>query len=187
MAHRATVDARSLKDGRWWFTGDGFVRTMAQPALCLALALASVDAACASDRPPASLAGRPAPGRATADARRYDAPQAAAYRQALAQRVHAANAEWLYAGRPPNPLYSVVVMQLRVDASGRLAEARLVRSNGHAHLQRRALDSLRRAQPLPVPPDGMLRGSAWLTETWLFDRDGRFQLRTLALPQLDTD
>lgn len=154
--------------------GRGISRTVAAGA-----ALATLLAGCPDAQ------ARPAPGRATADAIRSDAPEAAAYRAELARRVHAANADWLFPGRPPSPLRAIIVLQLQVDPSGRLKGARLVRSNGYAHLQRRAFDSLRRAQPLPAPPAGLARGSPWLTETWLFDASGRFQLRTLALPQHD--
>lgn len=146
-------------------------------AAAVAIALAASMAGCLD------ASARPASGRATADALRADAPEAAAYRVALARRVHATNADWVYAGRPPTPLRAIVVMQLQIDPSGRLLGTRLIRSNGFAPLQRRAADSLRRAQPLPVPPASLTRTSPWLTETWLFDADGRFQLRTLALPQ----
>lgn len=160
----------------------GAAATKTTTAAAITVAAAAFVLATSTVCCPAASA-RTASGRSTADAIRADAPQAAAYRVALAQRVHAANADWVYAGRPPTPLRAIVVMQLRIDGSGRLLSTRLIRSNGYAALQRRAADSLRRAQPLPVPPATLTRASPWLTETWLFDADGRFQLRTLALPQ----
>jgi protein TonB len=60
----------------------------------------------------------------------------------------------------------------------------VLRSNGIRSLERRAIQSVRAAAPLPIPAAGLLRrGAADITETWLFRDDGRFQVRTLAQVQ----
>ena len=63
--------------------------------------------------------------------------------------------------------------------------SKILRSPGIAALDIAALGSLRAASPLPAPPASKLSpaGALVLSETWLFRKDGRFQLRTLALPQ----
>jgi protein TonB len=81
-------------------------------------------------------------------------------------------------------LRSVVVLSVRIDAVGRPVRIAVLRSNGLRALERRAVQSVRDAAPLPVPDRQMLRrGIASITETWLFRDDGRFQIRTLASAQ----
>lgn len=106
------------------------------------------------------------------------------YRRQLAGHIVQANAAQVFAGAPPPMLRSVVVLTLRMDAGGRLLQARVLRGNGQRELEQRALHSVAQAAPLPAP--GSLagrRGELELNETWLFRDDGQFQLRTLAEPQ----
>lgn len=48
----------------------------------------------------------------------------------------------------------VAQVRFTLDARGRVLDASLVRSSGHAVLDREALDTVRRAAPLPAPPPG---------------------------------
>ena len=49
-----------------------------------------------------------------------------------------------------------------------------------------ALSTLRRSAPCPKPSPHLLRnGRLEMHESWLFNNDGRFQLRSLALAQMD--
>ena len=106
------------------------------------------------------------------------------YKRDLACRIHARNGTHLYDGAPPPVLRSVVVLSVRVDARGRLVRIGVLRSNGIRSLERRAIQSVRAAAPLPIPARALLRhGAADITETWLFRDDGRFQIRTLAQVQ----
>jgi protein TonB len=106
------------------------------------------------------------------------------YKHDLACRIHARNVGQIYQGAPPPVLRSVVVLTFRVDSKGRPVQIAVRRSNGIRDLERRAIQSVRLASPLPVPSAAMLkRGSTEITETWLFRDDGRFQVRTLALVQ----
>jgi protein TonB len=109
----------------------------------------------------------------------------AAYQRELAERIHATNADRVYEGRPPNPLRAIIVYRTEIDAGGQPVRVQLYRSPGAPELEARAAESLRRAAPFPRPRPELLRGAGRVTvlETWLFDYDGRFRLRTLALPQ----
>ena len=113
-----------------------------------------------------------------------EADNLARYKREVACRIHARNPTHLYEGAPPPVLRSVVVLSVRVDARGRPVRIGVVRSNGIRALERRAIQSVRAAAPLPIPAGVLLRrGAADITETWLFRDDGRFQIRTLAQVQ----
>ncbi|MGE5712724.1 MAG: energy transducer TonB, partial [Betaproteobacteria bacterium] len=65
-----------------------------------------------------------------------------------------------------------------------VVSSRVTRSNGYKELDKMALSSLKGASPLPSPPASLVpRGTLVYSETWLVQNDGRFQVRTLALPQ----
>jgi periplasmic protein TonB len=78
-------------------------------------------------------------------------------------------------------LKSVVVLQITVDPAGELLGASVFRSNGYVELERRALDTVRRAAPFPAPAAGLTkeRGSVYFLETFLFNHDDCFQIRSL--------
>lgn len=154
-------------------------------------AAALVAAACTMSPPPTSAPDTPGPAPETGSIA-VPPPAGAAstaslpeYRRLLAEHVHAANADRVYEGRPPNPLRAVIVYQADIDARGQPTSIRLYRSPGSPSLEARVVESLRRAAPFPPPPATLLafNGRFTMTETWLFDNDGRFRLRTLSLPQ----
>lgn len=106
------------------------------------------------------------------------------YKRDFACRIHARNGGQLYGGAPPPVLRSVVVLSVRIDSRGRPVRIGVVRSNGIRALERKAIQSVRAAAPLPIPAAALRqRGAADITETWLFRDDGRFQIRTLAQAQ----
>jgi protein TonB len=75
-------------------------------------------------------------------------------------------------------------LQIAVDAGGQPTRVAVLRSNGYTELDRIAVQSVRRAAPLPHPSRFIMHGGGLeYTETWLFRDDGRFQIRTLAQPQ----
>lgn len=143
--------------------------------------------------PPAaapSAASKPAPkevaiARPALPPSRYSsAATLGAYQKEFAERVHAVNAGHVYEGAPPNPLRAVIVYRTEIDASGHPVRVELFRSPGAPRLEARAADSVRRAAPFLRPRPELLRGGRLsFIETWLFDYEGRFRLRTLALPQ----
>jgi protein TonB len=102
----------------------------------------------------------------------------------VAVHISQRNSDKIYVTNPQALLRSVVVLKFSIDASGRLVSRELVRSNKDKETETTALQSLARAQPFPVPPATFLKqGKLELLETWLFNTVGRFQLRTIALPQ----
>ncbi|HZA96783.1 MAG TPA: energy transducer TonB, partial [Burkholderiaceae bacterium] len=106
------------------------------------------------------------------------------WKQRAAQRIHQINHKSLFEGRPEHLLRAVVVVELTVDREGKVTNSKIMRSPGISDLNNAALRSLRAASPLPAPPSSLLvRGTLVYQETWLFRKDGRFQLRSLALPQ----
>ncbi len=107
------------------------------------------------------------------------------YKAELAQRISAVNAGKVYSGRPQALLRSVIVIKYQVDGNGNLARTDIFRSNGDRAAESTALASLQNSQPFPRPAAHLLqRGRVEVTETWLFNDDGRFQLRTIAQPQM---
>jgi len=108
------------------------------------------------------------------------------YKRLLAQRIAEVNPDKIYPGNPQALLRSVVVLKYEVDTSGRLVHSDTLRSNGDTVTVATALTALRRAAPFPPPPNNLLsHGRTEILETMLFNDDGRFQLRSIAAPQLD--
>lgn len=145
-----------------------------------------------SARPPSPApqpsAPAPVPPQAAAPAPRKppESQTEHEWRRALAEHIVAVNRERAFEGRPPNPLKAVVVLELTVGADGRLQRASVMRVPDHAReLGAEAVRTAQAASPLPPPPRALAsRGPVRFTETWLFRYDNRFQIRTLALPQL---
>ncbi|MFT5962335.1 MAG: protein TonB [Burkholderiaceae bacterium] len=99
------------------------------------------------------------------------------YKEALAQRISNANASLVYGGRPQAFLRSVVVVKFSIDASGKLLHSDIMRSNHDSTTEATALTSLRSSAPFPRPAVQLLKhGRLDISETWLFNADGRFQL-----------
>ena len=106
------------------------------------------------------------------------------WKRVAAERVYAVNRTHLFEGRPEHLLRAVIVVEVTVDREGKVTRSKILRSPGIASLDTLALGSLKAASPLPAPPAKLVaRGPLVFSETWLFRKDGRFQLRTLALPQ----
>ncbi|HKO68697.1 MAG TPA: TonB family protein [Burkholderiaceae bacterium] len=111
-------------------------------------------------------------------------PTLESWKQRAAERIQQINRKSLFEGRPEHLLRAVVVVELTVDRDGKITNSKIMRSPGIGELDIAALRSLRAASPLPAPPSSLLvRGALVYQETWLFRKDGRFQLRSLALAQ----
>ncbi len=108
------------------------------------------------------------------------------YKIALAQHISQRNAATISIGRPQVMLRSVVVLAFRVDKQGNLLAASVYRSNGDKRAEKIALASLQQAAPLPLPPASLFgdKSEVEILEGWLFGDDGRFQLSSIAAPQL---
>lgn len=108
-----------------------------------------------------------------------------AYQREIAIHLSQKNSDKIYVSNPQALLRSVVVIKFSIDATGKLSSRDMLRSNRDKETEGIAMQSLSRAQAFPAPPASLLRqGKVELIETWLFNTDGRFQLRTIALPQL---
>ena len=177
--------ARTEPDTRG-FAGSSFLRFgLPMLAACLAGCASRPDPQPqpqAVPEPAAVTAPAPAaPPPARAPSASSAARSVDAYKREVAQRIHDASAERVFPGAPPNPLRSIVVVNVAIDGRGGLIDARVMRDNGDSELTRAALESVRRAAPYAAPASALARrGRVEFFETWLFSDDGRFQLRTLA-------
>jgi len=140
--------------------------------------------------PPVFLKIHAAPASAPAVAV-SKATNLAEYRHHVAELLHAANDQGVFAGRPPNPLRAVIVVYVEVNAGGELVRLELYRAPPHSpELVDEVERAWRRLGPqLPRPLPQLMNGDERLafTQTWLFDYDGRFRLRTLSLPQAELE
>jgi protein TonB len=108
------------------------------------------------------------------------------YKREAAQHISQTSVSKTFTGRPQALLRSVVVVKYVLDAQGNLTRSEIMRSNRDSATEAIALATLRSAAPFPKPASSLLRhGRVELMETWLFNNDGRFQLRTIAEPQMD--
>jgi protein TonB len=110
------------------------------------------------------------------------------YRVAVAKRIIERNPSYVLRGTPQAMLRSLVVVSFTVDRNGHIVESAVYRTNGDDETESTALATLRRSAPLPLPPGKLLngRGQLELFEDWLFNDDGKFQLREFASPQAQT-
>ena len=108
------------------------------------------------------------------------------YKRDLAMRISQMNSNKVYSGRPQALLRSVVVLRYAVDEHGQLLRSEIMRSNRDRETEKIALATLQNSAPFPKPASHLVRnGRLDISETWLFNNDGRFQLRTIAEPQMD--
>ena len=106
------------------------------------------------------------------------------YKEALARHVVRTNADHTFSGPLPMMLPAVVVLRISVDRAGRLADVSVQRSRDD-NASRVAMAAVRHSS-IALPPHNLIsRGERALTfsETFLFNKDYRFQVRSLALPQ----
>ena len=115
----------------------------------------------------------------------------AEYGRHVAELLHAANVPGVFPGRPPNPLRAVIVVYVEVNSGGELVRLELYRAPLHTpELVDEVERAWRRLGPqLPRPLPQLMNGDGRLafTQTWLFDDEGRFRLRTLSLAQAELD
>jgi len=158
-------------------------------ARILVILVTALLAACASRVPEPAAPGAPAalPGAPLPLSPPYsNAAGLDEYKREVALYISHRNPERIYEGRPQALLRSVVVLRFVVDAHGHLLHSEVLRSNHDRQTVTAALASLRESAPLPPPPRHLLhRGRVEVAETWLFDDDGRFQLRSIAQAQMN--
>ena len=151
------------------------------------LALAIFISGCAQRRaPPAEPAPAPAPSApVTAPIVTASVAQTLdLYKVEVAQRIYAASSD-ISAGRPQDLLRAVIVLSIVLDRNGQPSRVSIQRTPGDPEAEQRAIQSVQRGAPYPRPSNAVLRGASGIefSETWLFNDDGRFQLRSLAQTQ----
>jgi uncharacterized lipoprotein len=151
----------------------------------LMVSAAALLAACSTREParapaPAPAPARPSPGAAAPVA---PAPSSSArtwdqYRLAAARRITAANAGRTFDGAPPDVLLAIPVLEIELNADGSVRHVEVMRYPRQARdTVPLAIEAIKRAAPfgdvsrLPKP---------WkYTETFLFNDDRKFKLRSL--------
>lgn len=105
------------------------------------------------------------------------------YKVLVAQRIAGANTSSTFHGVLPAMLPAIVVLDISVDRDGALTNVRVHRSRDE-QASKVALAAVRLAAPFPQPLR-LIRPGHHLefSETFLFDDDYRFQLRSLVEPQ----
>ncbi|HJU99787.1 MAG TPA: energy transducer TonB [Burkholderiaceae bacterium] len=129
--------------------------------------------------PPVTRAPLPAPAPAPGP---RQAANLADYKILVAQHIAAANPRLIFYGTLPPMLPAIVVLDFTIDGNGNIGNLRVHRSRDE-DASSIAMNAVRQAEPLPRP-GALLHGRHLaVTETFLFNRDYQFQLRTLAGPQ----
>ena len=107
-----------------------------------------------------------------------------AYKAEVAQQVMRANSGQTFSGRLPPMLPAIVVVNITVGEDGELQDVAVQRSRD-PDASKVAVASMRRSGRLPRPMNLLATNMRALTfsETFLFDDQYRFQLRSLAGPQ----
>jgi protein TonB len=140
---------------------------------------------CGPVRPPPVPVARIVPPSTPPPAPYIEAsPTLDAYKTAVAQHVVAHNPAHVFTGRLPPMLPAIVVLNITVDRTGHVTRLVVQRSRD-PDASKVALASMARSGMLPAPHRLLAGAFASLTfsETFLFDRDYRFQLRSIAGPQ----
>ena len=114
-----------------------------------------------------------------------NAANARDYRRDAARHIYDANKSRIYSGQLPPMLYAVGTLQVHIDAGGKVLSMHWLRAPKHApeviaEIERMVL----KAAPFPAAP--RLGAVTW-TDTWLWDKSGRFQLDTLTEGQQQGD
>ena len=147
------------------------------------LAAASLLAACQSTPPPAAYTPTSALPRTPAAIQL--AASIDAYKSLVAQQIMAANGEYTFSGRLPPMLPAIVVLDLSVGPDGELKNVHVHRSRD-SEASAAALAAVRRVHTAFPPAGHLMRRHARtfdFSETFLFNDQYRFQLRTLSGPQ----
>ena len=154
-----------------------------------AVLLASLACACSQPRlasllpgQPQALAGQaPAAPRAAVSGQRTAFATVDSYKDDVAALILRYNSAHTFSGKLPPMLPAIVVLRITVDRDGRMSDVTVQRSRNQ-EASRVALASMQRTGSLPRPFNLATGPGRSLTfsETFLFNADYRFQLRTLA-------
>jgi periplasmic protein TonB len=148
--------------------------------------VAALLASCGSaPKPPVAVAPPPGPQALPAPATaaapevglRSEATNPRAYRRDAAAHIYELNRQRIWKGRLHPLLYAIGVLQVEVDGRGNVRTLHWMRAPNHAPEVVREIErTVRAASPFPAP---VRMGKVVYTDTWLWDKSGRFQLDTL--------
>lgn len=155
----------------------------------LAAAVAALVAACKSSPvstvPPENVAAGDTPstlGPVTQATPPSQARTPRDYRKDAAGHLYGLNAERIFKGKLPPQLYAIGVLDVEIDRKGQVTRLHWLRAPRHAPEVVAEIErTVRAAAPFPVPAR---MGKVTYTDTWLWDKSGRFQLDTLTEGQL---
>lgn len=100
------------------------------------------------------------------------------YKVRAAQRIHAAAAGETFSGPLPDPLRSIPVLQVNLNRDGTVRDITVLRTPRQSpETLQMAMRAIRRAAPFE--PVGHLPRPWQFNETFLYNDDLKFQLRTL--------
>ncbi len=133
------------------------------------------------DTPPPGLATLPPPETAPAVPTVSYAATPRAYRADAARHLYRLNEARIYKGKLPPLLYAIGVLNVQIDREGRVTGLDWMRPPRAPEVRAEIERTVRAAAPYPVP---QRMGRVVYTDTWLFDRSGKFQLDTLTEGQL---
>lgn len=180
-----------------------FSRFLTSPLLALAAVFSAVLSGCATHLPPAeplpplaqppmtpvpdfaqdTPGGNTGPGTtpaANVAVSRAQTPRE--YRADAATHLYAKNSHRIYKGPMPPLLYAVGVLQVNLDRKGMVSSLGWMRAPTHAPEVVAEIErTVRDAAPYPIAAQ---LGRVTYTDTWLWDRSGKFQLDTLTEGQL---
>lgn len=105
-----------------------------------------------------------------------------AYRADAAGHIYAHNRERIWTGKLPPLLHAIGVVQVDIDRLGQVKRISWMRAPSHAPEVVAEIErTVRAAAPYPIPAR---LGTVTWTDTWLWDRSGRFQIDSLTEGQL---
>lgn len=123
----------------------------------------------------AQFAMVPAPMPAQAASSPAESPQE--YRRDAAKHVYASFPMRIYRGKMPPLLYGVAIVEVEVDAEGKVTDIQMRRPPAAPEVGPWVQSMIRRAAPFPAP--AKLGEKVTFSEIWLVDKGGNFQLDTL--------
>lgn len=99
------------------------------------------------------------------------------YRMDAAKHLYASFPMRVYKGKMPALLYSVMIVDTEIDATGQVLNVNVVRKPAAAEVAPWVVALIKRVSPFPAPLK--LGASVHYTDIWLVDKSGLFQLDTL--------
>ncbi len=104
------------------------------------------------------------------------------YRRDGARHIYRLHSARIFKGKMPPLLQGVGTMQLELDGVGNIRSFTWMRPPSHPNAKAEIERLVRASAPFPAPKR---MGRVVYTDTWLWDKSGRFQLDTLTEGQLD--